>query len=367
MEDASPNGQTPVSWGTDSWGSKIVSFVYPAPGNNSLASAKIDITQFTDGDAKWVFSDIPVTPGSTYSFSDTFQSNVFSQWTIRYQMTDNSYSYQDLAKLDPSPNWKTLEKTFTVPSGVRSVTIFHLINSVGWLSIDNVSLVKAPDAIRFTQGMVSIDFDDGLQSAFYNAFPILNTAGLKSTNYLISRYIIDNYLTYLTPAQALQLQSWGHEVGSHTRNHPHLPTLSEALITSEISGSRTDLLGIGFNSIDSFAYPYGEYNDLTDAIIKSTGYLAARTVDDGYNYKDSNKYLLKSKLVEITTSVAEVKSWIDTAVADKTWLILVFHEVDSSGVQYSISPANFQLIVDYLKQINVPVVTSKQGVQIMAL
>jgi hypothetical protein len=58
---------------------------------------------------------------------------------------------------------------------------------------------------------------------------------------------------------------------------------------------------------------------------------------------------------------------VDTAILNKSWVILVFHEVNTSGDQYSVTPAMLQSMVDYLKQTGVSVVTEQQGLAQMGI
>jgi hypothetical protein len=95
---------------------------------------------------------------------------------IRYKPTGStSYTYQSIGNSPVSAaSWSTGAAIFTVPAGIESLTIFHLISSVGWLTVDDYSLTKNPDPVSFSQGMVSLDFDDGWLSTFTNGIPILN-------------------------------------------------------------------------------------------------------------------------------------------------------------------------------------------------
>jgi hypothetical protein len=66
--------------------------------------------------------------------------------------------------------------------------------------------------------------------------------------------------------------------------------------------------------------------------------------------------------VEASTTVEQVKTWIDTAAISKTWLILVFHQIDETGAPYGTTSGVIQNIVDYLVSHNVPVRTVAQGI-----
>jgi peptidoglycan/xylan/chitin deacetylase (PgdA/CDA1 family) len=252
--------------------------------------------------------------------------------------------------------------TFTVPPNIQSLTLFHLIGGAGFLVVDNYSLTMVPAPPSFNRGMVSLDFDDGWQSTFTNAIPILDAAGFKSTQYIITGYM-QNAPGYVTKNQVLQMYNTGHDIEAHTQTHPDLTTLTQAQMTTEISGSRQDLINIGITPI-ALAFPYGTYNSAVLQTVKNAGFTASRTAlvqDGGYNYKNQDPYLLKTQDVESATTLADIRSWIDSASVNKTWLILVLHSVAGDGTQYDTSPAKLQSIVNYLKTSNVDVVTVKQG------
>lgn len=360
MEVSSPDGKTPLNWFSDDWGTNTKSFSYPVTGFDGVKAARIDVTQYISGDAKWYFQDVPVTPGSNYAFSDTFQSSGLSEIYLRYHKTNGTHIYQYLTSLQPSSTWKTVSQTFTVPAGVSSVTIFHSLVSVGFLTVDNYSLKNADDITKFSQGMVSLDFDDGSISEFTNGIPILNAAGFKSTQYIITNYVGTDS-NYVTISNILQMQAQGHEIQNHTKSHPYLTQLTPAQVANEISGAKNILLGMGVSQVTALSYPFGDYNDSIVNTVRDLGFSAARTTEQGDNYKNSDPLILMSYSLEKSTTYAQIKTLIDNAVNTKTWLILVFHQIDNTGWQFSTTSAKLQQVVDYLKQNNIPVVTVSQG------
>ena len=369
VESADPgNPSMPQSWSTGNYGTNTVTFSYPIAGIEGTNAVKVEMSQFTDGDAKWYFSDVAVEPNQIYNFSDQYQANVATRITARLLHSDGSNTYVDMAYPTASTEWATANGTITIPSDVTSITVFHLIEQVGFLITDNFYLGKAPTPPSFNQGMVSLTFDDGWLSTYQNGMPILNTAGIKSTQYIVTGFLNNSGSGYITTSQALEMQTQGHEIGDHSANHLSLPTLTEAEIRAEVSQSRTDLINLGFSPVNSFAYPYGEYNDLTLQVVKESGFTNARTAitdDAGFNYKNTDPFLLKNNSIEVNTTFDQVKTLIDSAIANKTWVILVFHQIDNSGGQYSVTPAMLQSIVDYIKQTGISTVTMSQGLSQM--
>src|SRR5262245_14007263 len=91
-----------------------------------------------------------------------------------------------------------------------------------------------------TEGVVSINFDDGYESAYENGLPIVEDAGFKTTQFIITKVV--GGPGYVTRGQILAMQNSGHEIGDHTRTHPNLTTLSPAQQKNEIVGAQQDLI-----------------------------------------------------------------------------------------------------------------------------
>lgn len=80
------------------------------------------------------------------------------------------------------------------------------------------------------------------------------------------------------------------KIGWHTWSHPDLTTLSREQIIKEITPPFP---------MDTFAYPYGRYNDLVVDCVKEVGYKAAFSVTQGstnpndvdYQYKIYRSYI----------------------------------------------------------------------------
>lgn len=254
---SSPN--IPLGWNKGGWGTNNRSYTYPVAGYNSPKAVRTEITSYTDGDTKWFFDSVPAASADQFTFSDFYRSNTASIVGVRYQLQDGTYKYPDIALNVPaSSGWTQFTNTFTVPtysSPVIQMTLFHMITSVGWLETDNYVLTKLPST-KFTQGMISLNFDDGPLTVYQNAIPILNAAGMKSTQYIITGTMNSGSPYYVTQQQVLNMAAQGHEIGAHTRTHPHLTTLTQQQMTDEIAGSKSDLQAIGLHPT-TFAYPSG--------------------------------------------------------------------------------------------------------------
>lgn len=354
----------PAYWNTGAWGNNTRAFTYPVTGASGSRAARVDITAYTSGDAKWYFTPLSISPG-VYTYSDQYLSTVTSKLTVQYQYTNGTFSYKDLKILSPASVFTDVSVDLSVPADAKNVTVFHLIAEKGSLTVDNASLqLKAVPAGIFTTGAVSLTFDDGTISQYTNAVPKLNAAGLRGVFYIVSKRLSDyGYSGYMSIAQVKDVYNSGHEIGAHTRTHARLTALTTTQQQSEIEGSRQDLLALNVGPVRSFAYPYGDYNNAVVNVVKNAGFTNARNTSNSFVEMTSDPFELPRMGVEVNTTIAEIKGWIDTALANHEWLILGFHQIDTSGERYSTAPGVFNQIVDYLVLKNAPIVTVEEGIR----
>jgi peptidoglycan/xylan/chitin deacetylase (PgdA/CDA1 family) len=210
-------------------------------------------------------------------------------------------------------------------------------------------------------GLVTISIDDGWRSTYDNAFPILDAVGFKTTNYIITGRL--NHPEFLGASEILSLEARGHEIGAHTRGHLELTKLPEEQAKFEVMISKQDLLRAGVRSVRSFAYPFGAYNNRLVQAVREAGYTSARTTDKGFDNTQTDPFVLRYQELGGSTSLAQVKSWVDETITTRQWLILLAHHIDGTVSDFSITPQFFQEVVNYLVSKRVRVVTISQGLQ----
>jgi peptidoglycan/xylan/chitin deacetylase (PgdA/CDA1 family) len=200
--------------------------------------------------------------------------------------------------------------------------------------------------------LISLSFDDGWKSSVERGASILDQAGIRATFYVMVSPPETGFANaaYATPDQIRALHAAGHEVGSHTISHPHLPDLSADAAREEIVGSAESLRKWNL-PIDTFAYPYGEHTPAVVDMVREAGYLGARGTRPGYNDASSDRFLLNCLTVNITTSFASVRRWIDAARVGNRWLILMFHQIEPTTVALAKGNALFGTTTGLLAQI----------------
>jgi hypothetical protein len=132
-------GSNPEGWFRGGWGINNRIHTYPIVGIDGVRAARVQVTSYTNGDAKWYFKNVPVTPGKTYRLTHSYKANVQTQLLAAYQ-TSVGWKYTQLSLPAASANWVASNVTFTVPTNATSMTVFHLLPSIGTLDIDAFSL-----------------------------------------------------------------------------------------------------------------------------------------------------------------------------------------------------------------------------------
>ena len=348
--EESVNNTAPTSWQKENWGTNSATFSYLNSGHTGSRSVKTQITKYTDGDAKWYYSPQSMKPGE-YLFSDYYISNVATQAVVWITKTDNTDSYINLKNAPATTIWQKYSDSFTLSADTKLVSVFHIINAIGYLITDDYS-VSSYQIQGFSRPLISMTFDDGWEENISTALPVLDQYGYKSTQYYATMYINSDSAKQQIKAVA----DSGHEIGSHSITHPFLTKASSANLNNELAASKQFLESIvGTGKVTSFATPYGDYNQtVTQAIQKY--YQSNRNTLDGWNTKDNfDTYNLRVQNMTNTTTLAEFTSWVNKAQEDKTWLIIVYHRIGANPDQYDATLDNFKA------QMNV---VSKSGITV---
>jgi hypothetical protein len=83
----------------------------------------------------------------------------------------------------------------------------------------------------------------------------------------------------------------GHEVASHTLNHPDLTKSSNIEILKEVNDDIKNLEKLLDYPILSFAYPFGTFNNEVIKILAQTKLTSARTIKNTYNFNLPDTFL----------------------------------------------------------------------------
>ncbi len=355
VETVSSNtGTLPLYWSTTKTGNNNAVFTYGSDSHTGNKGLKITIGRYTSGIAYFAFDSAPITGGKTYDYSFYYKSDSYAEVDAAITLDTGEVVYQYLGVSYPSTEWSRFSTRIRVPENAKSVSIYNMLYSKGYLVTDDFALSQV-QVIPLARPIVTLTFDDFFSSFYDTVYPMMKAYDFGGTVYLTTQDL--GTPNTLTATQLNEMRAGGFEVGAHTVTHAHLPFVSSSQVDYELSQSQKDIQNfLGIKPIN-FATPYGEYNDTIKEHMKPY-YRSHRSVDVGYNTKDNfDAYNIKAMSATNLTSPETVLGWVDDAIRDKAWLVLVYHDIVDNGPTFSNTPAHLQTVVNGIKARGVPVKT----------
>ena len=133
-----------------------------------------------------------------------------------------------------------------------------------------------------TGEIVSLTFDDGFESFYLNAYPIIRKLSIPATLFMPAGYIgktdlwdysgIFRKSRHLDLNQLRELSNNGVEIGSHGYFHTSLTGLSNRLLKIELERSRKKLEDIIGRPVRYISYPFGRFDERVEAMAIEAGY-----------------------------------------------------------------------------------------------
>lgn len=149
----------------------------------------------------------------------------------------------------------------------------HLLHEWGYTTISVEVMVKAiKEGAELPPKPILLTFDDGSETIYTNALPIMQKYNFTGTAYFVYNYV--GTQNYMNPDQIRGLYASGWEIGSHSLSHVDLTERPDRQM-DEIVESRRKLQSLLGVPILSFSYPFGAYDHNSVYYAHYAGYLAA--------------------------------------------------------------------------------------------
>jgi len=167
--------------------------------------------------------------------------------------------------------------------------------------------------VKASQGKpIVITFDDGYESFYTEALPLLRNEGMTATVFLVSSCIGktnrwdeakgDVTERIMSKSQILNAALEGISFGGHSITHPDLRFCDDEMAKREISECKRELRDLLRIPIDWFCYPFGKFLEREQRLVKQAGYKGACGTEKGGNSSLTDLFGLKRINVRATTS-----------------------------------------------------------------
>ncbi|MCW3787795.1 polysaccharide deacetylase family protein [Plebeiibacterium sediminum] len=141
---------------------------------------------------------------------------------------------------------------------------------------------------------VFITVDDGFVSFYKNGFPLLKKYNCKATIFINTESV--GWSDYMNWEQIKELVKAGIQIGSHSHAHSYFLNISkeeriQAFIEDLEKSEQLFLEHLGFVP-KVYAYPYGEFDNTMERVLKERGYNLAFAQNSGVWDCNSNLYAI---------------------------------------------------------------------------
>lgn len=265
--------------------------------------------------------------------------------------------------------WSTATVTGTPDR--NNLTALRLLindrNTVATIRLGRIEHVPYP-APLFPNGVVSLTYDDSFAAHYTVARPHLDKYGYAGVLFPILDRL--DHPGYLTTAQVDRLAfNHGWEIGAHATTYDkHVQSvtgMTSAERIAEFRALRSWQQSRGY-AASTFAYPNGTVTAAVEPDLRqffgvgrlALGRFSATGADEMQNPSLPTR-IYGQNCGNLT--VAQITAEIDRAITNKTWLVLVFHNLPTTKAEANdFAAADHAAVVDYLNTSGVAVRTMDQ-------
>ena len=254
------------------------------------------------------------------------QESYINYWSYTLVVTDEVHSAKG------RPLTKGQSVAFTTQSAIEDMT----------------KITSVSEADYQNQALVTLSYDDGYSSWYTKSLPLHSYYNIPATYNIIGEKIYEGDPHYMTSGEIWVASDLGIEIASHTFTHPFLTSVPAEQIHEELVQTNEWLIDL-VGKVDTLAIPYSAYSlEIRD--IAKEYYKGIRVFDSETNRPDNyDPYWLKSFAIVNTMEFDTIKSWIDRAVEERSWVIIMLHGISEDRLEeYETTPEILQDILQYI-------------------
>jgi peptidoglycan/xylan/chitin deacetylase (PgdA/CDA1 family) len=193
----------------------------------------------------------------------------------------------------------------------------HALASAGWhaVTLDQVEEYWRRGVPLGTRQPIVISFDNGYNSQYTQALPVLRSLGWVGDENLQLTGLPPSQ-GGLGPAQIRGLLAAGWELDTQGISHADLITLDAEQLHQQVAGARATLQRRYHVPVNWFCYPSGHYDATVVAAVKAAGFTGSTTVVPGWAHPHEDSYRLHRLRVLGGTSGPGLLELVDGARRD---------------------------------------------------
>lgn len=282
--------------------------------------------------------------------------------TVRLDAPDaeNSLELTEMVRVESAGDWFRLDPGASGVNGLPELGNVQKIDikirggsneSSFW--IDDLRRAPSPDS-----GYALIFLDDGLTSAYEQAYPILSENAMPATVSLPTDFVGND--GYLTMGQLDELVADDWDIASHTASHTNLRNISRLTAEQEIVNAKQWLLDHGFETGARWlVYPSGAFSEAVTDFARqyhdlSFRYLSSRSTGSGPVTQEMTVSRGDARNIEAA------KTMVDLGDLYNDIELFTFHEVGNGGDGLGVTKSQFREFVTYLRDSPLKVVTPEK-------
>ena len=180
-----------------------------------------------------------------------------------------------------------------VPAGEFAAQM-QALKAAGWhaVTLDQVEAYWTRGVSLGPGKPIVLTFDNGYQSQYTNALPVLKRMGWVGNEMIQLDFINLTSQGGLTDAQVREMIAAGWELDTQGLTHYDLITASPSKLHDEVFNARQQLRQRYGVPVDWFAYPSGHYNTSVITALKDAGFAGSMTVIPGWASPSQNPFRL---------------------------------------------------------------------------
>jgi peptidoglycan/xylan/chitin deacetylase (PgdA/CDA1 family) len=216
----------------------------------------------------------------------------------------------------------------------------------------------------FDNGKLVLTFDGNMTSIYTVGYPVFVAKSVQCTIYSWSDGVGTSGM--YSWANMVTMDTGGMDMQGHAQTHTDITDLTEQELIDELEAVDAAFVANGLTAPDHIAYPFGERDSETDAIVdgyRLSGRIYSIDLPRPFEYKNAIKYFLKCYWIDDRADrdfdLAAFKSTMDEAMTNKAALISISHNINSLNTfKYGfVKQSDLEAIIDYADEIGMDIIT----------